>query len=244
MPVLDKPQVPAQATQSEMDDPLVPEAPGTVVGFYAVDESGNRKYVSNLRLVRQPETFTQSATGQKQRVLVPVRYEFGPSGHLGVTVGNDVLRDGEYDPATQQSEALDCVGWLRRHRDFNIRFFEEGHEPGRAQPPDDVILRETNRALVDRDVDTLVARLHQERGTHNRPLILETVQNALTLLEAPVPDPSESPAPVPAPARPETPEEMNARRAAELAGESRKGEGGVPLDSVEPYSGPSKGTVF
>src|SRR3954451_23534312 len=93
MTVLDEPQIEGAAPPSEVNDELVPEAPGTPVHFYAPRNA-------NLHLLRQPQTYADGPTGQRYEVLQRVRYDFDPDGTLLVYVGHDILLDGKYDAET------------------------------------------------------------------------------------------------------------------------------------------------
>lgn len=231
MTVLDSPQVPPAVRPDSLDDPLVPEAPGTAIRFYAKS--------LNYRAIRQPQTHIQGATGQRQEVLKPVRYEFSPDGTLTVRVGNDVLPDGEYDPDAGAGTPLDAVGWLRRHHDLNVYFWEEGREPGRPQPTETEFLKSANEAFQGENVERLVELLVQERNTHGREVLIGAVENQISLLGAEVPA-GEVNVQAPEP-RPPTEADVKAEEAAALAGEARKGEGGIPLESSAPYRPPSRG---
>lgn len=235
MTVLDKPQVKPAVPPGDLDDPLVPEPLGTVVVF----RSKSLRY----RAIRQPKVEEQGPTGAKRVVLSPVRYEFGPDGRCAVNVGNDILRDGDYDPESGDYKPLDAVGWLRRHPDLNGLFWEEGREPGRPQPIETEFLKLANEAFMDRDPERLSALLVQERETHGREVLLRTVEDQLVRLGAEVPPGEVNPQPVAPP--PKTAEELEAEQralaAGAMAGESRKGEGGIPLDKVTPYSGGGRG---
>jgi hypothetical protein len=131
---------------------------------------------SNLRLVRRPIIITETQMGTRQVAQQPLRYEFGPNGHLVVREGQDVLPDGP------GGEMQDAIAWLASHPSLNEWFWRDGHEPDRALPTERDFLSTVQRALVARDVEQLKTLLVQEQGTHNRRVLMDAAISAIETL--------------------------------------------------------------
>lgn len=85
------------------------------------------------------------------------------------------------------------IAWLRSHKNFNTNgptgFYEAGAAPDEPKPT----LNEQMTAIIDAqaelDVDRLTALIDAERGTHNRPAVLQAAEAALRKLAEGAPEP-------------------------------------------------------
>lgn len=165
----------------------------------AVTEIETHRFYARGRrtvLIRQPQVDVETAVGRKMRVQDPVRYNFAPDGQLTVRAGQDVLADGPPDPETGEPTSQDAVAWLTRgallpdgthgpHPQLNVLFWYEGHEPDRPLPTEDDFFAELGDAQVALEVAPIEVLLAQERGTHNRPVLVKAAERALaTVVEA------------------------------------------------------------
>lgn len=117
--------------------------------------------------------------GAQYTVADGVSYSFAPDGKLSLEAGQDLLPDGPVDPETREPTLRDAAAFLRAHRQFNIRFWEEGREPDRPLPTEKDFYAVVTRATAVLDPEPIEAALMQERETHNRTVLLEAAEGAL-----------------------------------------------------------------
>jgi hypothetical protein len=135
------------------------------------------------KLIRQPAAETYTALGAKVPVQSSVYYDFAPDGRLEIREGQDMLPDGPVDPATGERTMQDAVAWLSSHPLLNTRFWHEGHEPGRPLPTEDDFLAIITDAAAALEREPIVVALEQERGSHNRPMLVKAAERALVRVD-------------------------------------------------------------
>lgn len=141
------------------------------------------------RLVRRPKNIVRDEFGQQRTTQEPIRVEFGPNGTYTATRGKDKLVDSESQLAAPAElerrgmppagEPRDEVDWLRSHVDLYTRFHEEGHEAERPLPTETDFMATVVQAVASLDVGKLEGLLEQETSTHNRDMLVQSVETAI-----------------------------------------------------------------
>lgn len=149
----------------------------------------------NERLIRQPLTMLQTAMGPQIKQQDRVDYDFAPDGRLTLRAGQDRRQDGPPDPETGELTWQDAVTWLTagykdQHGDYgphpqlNVRVWHEGHEPDRPLPTEPDFMAIITDAAVELAEEPIVVALETERGSHNRPALVQAAERALEQVRA------------------------------------------------------------
>lgn len=85
--------------------------------------------------------------------------------------------DGRFE--TSDSEEIE---FLRDHKLFNSRFYEEGNAPDEPKPTVKEQLSAVARAIAASDPDAIQAVLDEERATHDRDVVTSAAQEGLVAL--------------------------------------------------------------
>lgn len=137
----------------------------------------------NYRAVRVPAVDQVTAYGSVVVAKHELVYDFSPDGRITLRAGDDVLPDGPFDEETGGFESQDAITFLRRHPDRNSLFWEEGKEPGRPVPSDDVFIGLVTDAAITLNRKPIAALLDQERVTHKRDNLIRQAEAALAKIE-------------------------------------------------------------
>jgi hypothetical protein len=139
----------------------------------------------NERLIRRPAVLVTDALGRQETRQEAYRIEFAPEGWYTATEGKAPMLDSEGWLASDEElaerglpprgEPRDEVQALRSHKQFNVRFWEEGNEPDRARPLEEDFIAELTSATM---------LLQQEQATHQRPVLLRSATAAVEQITA------------------------------------------------------------
>jgi hypothetical protein len=137
----------------------------------------------NYRIVRVPAVDQVTQYGSVVVAKHELVYDFSPDGRLTLRAGVDVLPDGPYDERIDGFESQDALTFLRRHVDKDLMFWEEGKEPGRPVPSDDVFIGLVTDAAITLNRRPILALLEQEEATHKRDNLIRQAKQALAKIE-------------------------------------------------------------
>lgn len=133
-----------------------------------------------LLLIRKPRVPKYSHLAEHIGDEPGVRYPFHDH-QLRVKPGEDKLPDGPLDENGEPT-VQDALQWLRNHSAFNgmdmNAFHEHGAEVGRVPDPGPA-LRAITQAAIFGQVGELERILAEERGEHNRQVVIEQAEAAL-----------------------------------------------------------------
>ena len=137
------------------------------------------------KLIRRAEVEEIVAGIGRRVVQKPVRYQFA-EGRLIVTPGRDRMVDSAdwLAAGEDQDEERDVVAALKAHRSFGQdgKFWLEGHGPGVLYPREQEVRAELDAAIATLNEPVVRERLSEERGSHNRSVVVEWCESALSVI--------------------------------------------------------------
>lgn len=165
---------------------------------------------ANYRIIRRDAVSSTTPQGATYEVMPAVYIDFEPNGLVEFKVGEQPLDDGParmengrpvYDAFNRPvREVQDAVHYLINHREFGVRFWVKGLEPGTPLPLPADFISEVVDAQFGLKIIKLQRMREQEIATHGRPELMMMVDNAIRVViqererlgeEAPTEDPDE-----------------------------------------------------